>query len=104
MPKRGDTLPVILSPEEVVRFLDGVARPKHRMILTTCYGTPSLLWQRKHDCVCKRLYPKSLSYFREVVSHNATHNARNALGTVARGIDPTDSNAASRRRIAHQGR
>ncbi len=35
MPKRGDTLPVILSPEEVVRFLDGVARPKHRMILTT---------------------------------------------------------------------
>ena len=38
MPKRGDTLPVILSPEEVVRFLDGVARPKHRMILTTCYA------------------------------------------------------------------
>ena len=38
LPKRGDTLPVILSPEEVVRFLDGVARPKHRMILTTCYA------------------------------------------------------------------
>ena len=28
LPKRGDTLPVILSPEEVVRFLDGVARPQ----------------------------------------------------------------------------
>jgi len=38
MPKRGETLPVILSPEEVVRFLDGVARLKHRMILTTCYA------------------------------------------------------------------
>ena len=38
LPKRGDTLPVVLSPEEVVRFLDAVARPKHRMILTTCYA------------------------------------------------------------------
>ena len=38
LPKRGETLPVVLSPEEVVRFLDGVARPKHRMILTTCYA------------------------------------------------------------------
>lgn len=38
LPKRGETLPVILSPEEVVRFLEGVARPKHRMILTTCYA------------------------------------------------------------------
>ncbi len=38
LPKRGETLPVILSPEEVVRFLAGVARPKHRMILTTCYA------------------------------------------------------------------
>ena len=38
LPKRGETLPDILSPEEVVRFLAGVARPKHRMILTTCYA------------------------------------------------------------------
>ena len=38
LPKRGETLPVVLSPEEVVRFLDGVARPEDRMILTTCYA------------------------------------------------------------------
>src|ERR1700730_480990 len=31
-------LPVILSPEEVVRFLDCIAMRKHRPILTTCYG------------------------------------------------------------------
>jgi site-specific recombinase XerD len=37
-PKRGDTLPVVLSPEEVVRFLGCVADPKHRVILTTCYA------------------------------------------------------------------
>lgn len=37
-PKKPQTLPVVLSPEEVVRFLDGVANRKHRVILTTCYA------------------------------------------------------------------
>jgi len=29
---------VVLSPEEVIQFLAGVASRKHRAILTTCYG------------------------------------------------------------------
>src|SRR5712671_166173 len=37
-PKKPQTLPVVLSPEEVVRFLDCVKKPKHRTILTTCYA------------------------------------------------------------------
>jgi len=37
-PKTPQTLPVVLSPAEVVQFLDGVADPKHRAILTTCYA------------------------------------------------------------------
>jgi integrase/recombinase XerD len=37
-PKRRDTLPVVLSPEEVVCFLGAVKDQKHRVILTTCYG------------------------------------------------------------------
>jgi integrase/recombinase XerD len=37
-PKKPQTLPVILSPEEVIRFLDCVESRKHRAILTTCYG------------------------------------------------------------------
>jgi site-specific recombinase XerD len=37
-PKKPQTLPVVLSPEEVVRFLACVKKPKHRTILTTCYG------------------------------------------------------------------
>ena len=37
-PKKPQTLPVVLSPEEVVRFLDAVKKPKHRTILTTCYA------------------------------------------------------------------
>ena len=37
-PKRPQTLPVVLSPEEVVQFLGTVASPKHRVILTTCYA------------------------------------------------------------------
>src|SRR5437773_12177815 len=34
-PRKPQTLPVVLSPEEVVRFLDCVKKRKHRTILTT---------------------------------------------------------------------
>jgi site-specific recombinase XerD len=37
-PKKPQTLPVVLSPEEVLQFLASVASRKHRAILTTCYG------------------------------------------------------------------
>ena len=37
-PKKPQTLPVVLSPEEVVQFLVCVASRKHRTILTACYG------------------------------------------------------------------
>ena len=36
--KAADRLPVVLSPAEVVQFLDSVTLPKHRAILTTCYA------------------------------------------------------------------
>ena len=37
-PKKPQTLPVVLSPAEMVQFLDSVKHPKHRTILTTCYA------------------------------------------------------------------
>ena len=37
-PKQPRTLPVVLSPDEVVLFLDCVKSPMHRTILTTCYA------------------------------------------------------------------
>lgn len=37
-PKVPRTLPVVLSPTEVVRFLESVKSPTHRVILTTCYA------------------------------------------------------------------
>jgi integrase/recombinase XerD len=37
-PKKPQRLPVVLSPEEVLQFLDCVASTKHRAILTTCYA------------------------------------------------------------------
>jgi site-specific recombinase XerD len=37
-PKKPQRLPVILSPEEVLHFLNCVASRKHRAILTTCYA------------------------------------------------------------------
>jgi integrase/recombinase XerD len=38
-PKKPRLLPVVLSADEVVHFLDCVKAPKHRAILTTCYAT-----------------------------------------------------------------
>jgi integrase/recombinase XerD len=38
LPKKPKKLPVVLSPEEVVHFLNCVDGKKHRVILTTCYG------------------------------------------------------------------
>ena len=38
VPKKPQKLPVILSPEEVLHFLNCVEKRKHRAILTTCYA------------------------------------------------------------------
>jgi len=37
-PKKPQRLPVVLSPEEVLHFLNCVGSTKHRAILTTCYA------------------------------------------------------------------
>lgn len=37
-PKKPQKLPVVLSPEEVIHFLECVGSIKHRAILTTCYA------------------------------------------------------------------
>jgi integrase/recombinase XerD len=37
-PKKPQKLPIVLSPEEVLQFLDCVASIKHRVILTICYA------------------------------------------------------------------
>lgn len=36
--RKPQRLPVVLSRDEVSRFLDAVAMPKHRVILTVCYA------------------------------------------------------------------
>ena len=38
VPKKPQTLPVVLSPEEVIQFLACVVSHKHRAILTACYA------------------------------------------------------------------
>jgi integrase/recombinase XerD len=37
-PKKPQTLPIVLSPEEVIQFLGCVTNTKHHAILTTCYA------------------------------------------------------------------
>jgi len=39
MPKRRKKLPIILSPEEVLHFLECVKHIRHRTVLTICYAT-----------------------------------------------------------------
>lgn len=62
-PKVPKKLPIILSPEEVVQFLDCVGSKKHRAVLTTCYAaglriseavalTPSSDRQQAHGAAC----------------------------------------------------
>ena len=52
MPKIPFTLPVILSPEEVLQFLEGVPHIKHRTILTTCYATGLRISEAVHLKPC----------------------------------------------------
>jgi integrase/recombinase XerD len=37
-PKKPQKLPIVLSPEEVLHFLECIGSTKHRAILTTCYA------------------------------------------------------------------
>jgi site-specific recombinase XerD len=48
MPKRSKKLPLILSPEEVLRFLESVKHIRHRTILTTCYAAGLRLSEAIH--------------------------------------------------------
>jgi len=38
LPRKPQTLPIVLSPEEVLQFLDCISNLKHKTILTTCYA------------------------------------------------------------------
>jgi integrase/recombinase XerD len=49
-PKKPQKLPIVLSPEEVIHFLNCVAITKHRVILTTCYAAGL----RISEAVCLR--------------------------------------------------
>jgi integrase/recombinase XerD len=48
MPKRPFRLPVILSPEEVMHFLDSIANLMHRAILMTAYATGLRISEATH--------------------------------------------------------
>jgi len=48
LPKPAHKLPVVLSPEEVVRFLACVRGQKHQTILTTCYAAGLRIGEALH--------------------------------------------------------
>ncbi|MFB9980648.1 site-specific integrase, partial [Mesorhizobium kowhaii] len=63
LPKKPQTLPVVLSPEEVQRFLDCVADIKHHAILTV----PSQTFRKGHCCMT------AAPAFREFVMFKGRH-------------------------------
>lgn len=48
VPKRPSKLPVILSPDEVMRFLDCISNLKHRTLLTTVYAAGLRISEATH--------------------------------------------------------
>jgi site-specific recombinase XerD len=58
-PKKPQRLPIVLSPEEVLQFLECVPGPKHRAILTTCYAAglriSEVLHLRPNDIDSRRM-------------------------------------------------
>jgi integrase/recombinase XerD len=58
-PKKPQRLPIVLSPGEVLQFLDCVAGLKHRAILTTCYAAglriSEVLHLRPNDIDSRRM-------------------------------------------------
>ena len=60
-PKKPQKLPVVLSPEEVLHFLECVGSTKHRAILTTCYAAGLRISEAVH------LRPKDVDSQRMVI-------------------------------------
>jgi site-specific recombinase XerD len=60
-PQKPQRLPVVLSPEEVLQFLDCIRSRKHRTILTTCYAAGL----RISEAVC--LIPSHIDSARMVI-------------------------------------
>jgi site-specific recombinase XerD len=60
-PQKPQRLPVVLSPEEVLQFLDCIGSRKHRTILTTCYAAGL----RISEAVC--LIPSHIDSARMVI-------------------------------------
>jgi integrase/recombinase XerD len=60
-PQKPQRLPIVLSPEEVLQFLDCIGSKKHRTILTTCYAAGL----RISEAVC--LIPSHIDSARMVI-------------------------------------
>jgi site-specific recombinase XerD len=60
-PKKPQKLPIVLSPEEVLQFLECVGSTKHRAILTTCYAAGLRI------CEAVRLKPTDVDSQRMVI-------------------------------------
>jgi site-specific recombinase XerD len=69
-PKKPRRLPIVLSPEEVRRALDGVTPLKHRAVLMTCYAAG--LRRYAPDGAGKARAPRSMPDVRPVIEERVS--------------------------------
>ena len=77
--RQAKKLPVVLSQEEVARFLGAVSNLKHRVILTVCYATgPELVWgfRCQADFIAASLTSLELNRVRSRATARGQHMGR----------------------------
>ena len=81
MPKMPTTLPVVLSPEEVLQFLESIEHIQHRTILTTCYAAGLRISEAVH------LKPAHIDSARMVIRVEQGKGAKDRLWAAAHNAE-----------------
>src|SRR6266436_3831366 len=71
-PKAPQTLPVVLSPEEVIQFLDCVTPKKYRAILTTCYAAGQHITKGAVERECQKAH-RTCKIPKPITPHSLRH-------------------------------
>ena len=86
-PKKPRTLPIILSPEEVVHFLGCVMNVKQRTILTTCYAAGSVRVRASKCSLRSDRRPRSIRRLARWPLRSQCDGGRGACGCWRKHVD-----------------
>ena len=93
-PKKPKLLPVVLSQQELVQFLDAVKPAKHRAILTACYAAGLRIYAILRPAAVNRLKSAALDVATGAPSARATAAIMQSMIIWRRRPDPLNRRAA----------